>query len=78
MERLPQGDIVRKLVESADISARAASAQAGKSANYVQNALDKAEPSIGRIALIADAYDYDLALINRETGEVDYVVEPPK
>lgn len=78
MKRVTQEEIVRELIDSSDKSARKLSAEIGKNDRYISNATSKKTPSIGRVALIADAYGYDVALVNRETGEVDYAIEPPK
>lgn len=78
MERVTQDSIVAKIVDGGSISARSASEKLGRTSSFVQNIKAKEAPALGSVSLIADVYGYDVALINRETGEVDYIVEPPK
>ena len=77
MERISQDKIIRAMVDASDKSARSVSADLKRNDKYVFSATRKKEPAIGTVALIASAYGYDVALVNRETGEVDYTIEPP-
>lgn len=78
MKRVEQADIICAMVEDGTMTRREASAAANRNPTYVSNAQRKREPSIGTVALIANVYGLDVALIDRETGETRYIIEPPK
>lgn len=78
MKRVEQADIVCTVVEDGTMTRREVSVAANRNPTYVSNAQRKREPSIGTVALIANVYGLDVALIDRETGETRYIIEPPK
>lgn len=78
MKRVEQADIVCAVVEDGTMTRRDVSVAANRNPTYVSNAQRKREPSIGTVALIANIYGLDVALIDRETGETRYIIEPPK
>lgn len=78
MKRVEQSEIIGEMVRDGSMTMKDASVAANRNHVYVSNARTKREPSIGTVALIANAYGLDVALIDRETGEPRYIIEPPK
>lgn len=78
MKRVEQSDVIGEIVRDGSITMKDASVAANRNHVYVSNARTKREPSIGTVALIASVYGLDVALIDRETGETRYIIEPPK
>lgn len=78
MKRVEQSDVIGEMVRDGGITMKDASVAANRNHVYVSNARTKREPSIGTVALIANAYGLDVALIDRKTGETRYIIEPPK
>lgn len=78
MKRVEQADIVCTVVKDGTMTRRDVSVAANRNHVYVSNARNKREPSIGTVALIANVYGLDVALVDRETGETRYIIEPPK
>lgn len=78
MKRVEQSDVIGEMVRDGGITMKDASVAANRNQVYVSNARTKREPSIGTVALIANVYGLDVALIDRETGETRYIIEPPK
>lgn len=78
MKRVEQSDIVRTVVQGGSMTRRDVSVAANRNPTYVSNAQRKREPSIGTVALIANVYGLDVALVDRETHEMRYIIEPPK
>lgn len=78
MKRVEQSDVIGEMVRDGGITMKDASVAANRNHVYVSNARTKREPSIGTVALIANVYGLDLALIDRKTGETRYIIEPPK
>lgn len=78
MKRVEQSEIIGEMVRDGGITMKDASVSANRNHVYVSNARTKREPSIGTVALIANVYGLDVALIDRETGETRYIIEPPK
>lgn len=78
MKRVEQSDVIGEMVRDGGITMKDASVAANRNHVYVSNARTKREPSIGTVALIANVYCMDVALIDRETGETRYIIEPPK
>ena len=78
MKRVEQSDVIGEMVRDGVITMKDASVAANRNHVYVSNARTKREPSIGTVALIANVYGLDVALIDRETGETRYIIEPPE
>lgn len=78
MKRVEQSEIIGEMVRDGGITMKDASVSANRNHVYVSNARTKREPSIGTVALIANVYGLDVSLIDRETGETRYIIEPPK
>lgn len=78
MKRVEQSDVIGEMVRDGGITMKDASVAANRNHVYVSNARTKREPSIGTVALIANVYGLDVALIDRKTGETCYIIEPPK
>lgn len=78
MKRVEQSDVIGEMVRDGGITMKDASVAANRNQVYVSNARTKREPSIGTVALIANVYGLDVALVDRETGETRYIIEPPK
>ena len=81
---LPKGEevqvnaLIRWLCDSRGRSMNAVSGDLGRSREYVrQSSLAKA-PALGTVADVADVLGYDLAIIDRKTGEAVAVIEPPR
>ena len=70
---------IRELVSSRAISARQVSADLGKSPTYVQMlGAPTRSPALATVADIADVLGYDVAIVDRATGEIVAVVDPPR
>lgn len=78
MKRVEQSNVIGEMVRDGGITMKDASVAANRNHVYVSNARTKREPSIGTVALIANVYGLDVALIDRETGETLYIIDPPK
>lgn len=78
MKRVEQSDVIGEIVRDGGITMKDASVAASRNHVYVSNARTKREPSIGTVALIANVYGLDVELVDRETGETRYIIEPPK
>lgn len=78
MKRVEQSEIIAAIVDDGNMTRREVSVAANRNPTYVSNAQRKHEPAIGTIALIANIYGLDVALIDRETNETRYIIEPPK
>lgn len=78
MKRVEQSEVIGEMVRDGGITMKYASVAANRNHVYVSNARTKREPSIGTVALIASVYGLDVALIDRETNETRYIIEPPK
>uniref|UniRef100_UPI0040261BB8 hypothetical protein n=1 Tax=Collinsella sp. TaxID=1965294 RepID=UPI0040261BB8 len=78
MKRVEQSEVIGEMVSDGGMTMKDASVAANRNHVYVSNARTKREPSIGTVALIANVYGLDVALIDRETGETRYIIEPPK
>ena len=78
MKRVKQSEIIAAIVDDGNMTRREVSVAANRNPTYVSNAQRKREPAIGTIALIANIYGLDVALVDRETGKTRYIIEPPK
>lgn len=78
MKRVEQSEVIAGMVQDGNMTMKDVSISANRNHVYVSNARTKREPSIGTVALIANVYGLDVALIDRETGETRYIIEPPK
>ena len=78
MKRVEQSEVIADMVREGDMTMTDASAAANRGHVYVSNARAKQAPSIGTVALIANVYGLDVALVDRESGETRYIIEPPK
>lgn len=78
MKRVEQSEVITDMVQDGGMTMKDVSIAANRNHVYVSNAKNKREPSIGTVALIANVYGLDVALVDRETGETRYIIEPPK
>ena len=78
MKRVEQSEVIGEMVRDGGMTMKDASVAANRNHVYVSNARTKREPSIGTVALIASVYGLDVVLVDRETGEPRYIIEPPK
>lgn len=78
MKRVEQAEVITDMVQDGGMTMKDVSIAANRNHVYVSNARKKREPSIGTVALIANVYGLDVALIDRETNETRYIIEPPK
>lgn len=78
MKRVEQSEIIASMVQDGGMTMKDVSIAANRNPVYVSNARNKREPSIGTVALIANVYGLDVALVDRETNETRYIIEPPK
>lgn len=78
MKRVEQSEVITDMVQDGSMTMKDVSMAANRNHVYVSNARNKREPSIGTVALIANVYGLDVALVDRETGETRYIIEPPK
>ena len=78
MKRVEQSEVIASMVRDGNMTMKDVSIAANRNHVYVSNARHRGEPSIGTVALIANVYGLDVALIDRETGETRYIIEPPK
>lgn len=78
MKRVEQSEVITDMVQDGSMTMKDVSVAANRNHVYVSNARNKREPSIGTVALIANVYGLDVALIDRETNETRYIIEPPK
>ena len=69
-------DAMRRTISTSGKSNRDIAREMGKSPTYLSSTLTRGSiPSIATAATIADACGYDLALVNRATGE-RIVIDP--
>lgn len=78
MKRVEQAEVITDMVQDGGMTMKDVSIAANRNHVYVSNARNKREPSIGTVALIANVYGLDVALVDRKTGETRYIIEPPK
>ncbi len=78
MKRVEQFEVIASMVQDGGMTMKDVSIAANRNHVYVSNARNKREPSIGTVALIANVYGLDVALVDRETGKTRYIIEPPK
>lgn len=78
MKRIEQAEVITEMVRDGGMTMKDVSIAANRNHVYVSNARSKREPSIGTVALIANVYGLDVALVDRETHEMRYIIEPPK
>ena len=78
MKRVEQSEVIGEMVRDGGMTMKDASVAANRNHVYVSNARTKREPPIGTVALIASVYGLDVVLVDRETGEPRYIIEPPK
>lgn len=71
-------DTISKLIESRSTSAGRVSADLERSRSYVAGVAGRSGVALGTVADVADVLGYDLAVIDRETGEAVAVIEPPR
>ena len=77
-KRVSHSEVLKALMNDSDKSASEVSQSIGAYRAYVSNKAAKDNVRIETLTTIAAAYGYDLALIDRETGEPRYIIEPPK
>lgn len=71
-------DTISKLIESRGTSAGRVSTDLERSRSYVAGVAGRSGVALGTVADVADVLGYDLAIIDRETGETVAVIEPPR
>lgn len=71
-------DTISKLIESRGTSAGRVSSDLERSRSYVAGVAGRTGVALGTVADVADVLGYDLAVIDRETGEAVAVIEPPR
>lgn len=77
-KRVSHSEVLKALMNESSRSANEVSLSIGANRAYVSNTAARDNVMVDTLALIASAYGYDLALINRETNETRYIIEPPK
>lgn len=77
-KRVSHSEVLKALMSESIRSANEVSLSIGANRAYVSNTAARDNVMVDTLALIASAYGYDLALINRETNETRYIIEPPK
>lgn len=71
--------LIRWMLDARAISPRRVSAELGKSSECVRNvAAPGRSPALATVADIADVLGYDVAIIDRETGEPVGTIDPPR
>lgn len=72
-------NVIRELVCKRGVSMRGVSAELGKSQAWTRNvAAPGRSPALATVADIADVLGYDVAIIDRATGETVGTIEPPR
>ena len=77
-KRVSHSDVLNALMNDSDKTATDISRALGLNRSYVTNTEARNNVRVETLATIASAYGYDLALINHETNETRYIIEPPK
>ena len=77
-KRVSHSEVLKALMNDSDKTATDISRSLGLNRSYVTNTAARNNVRVETLATIASAYGYDLALINRETNETRYIIEPPK
>lgn len=70
--------LIGQLIKHSGLSANAISAALGKSREYARNVSKAAAPRVDTLADVADAAGVDVALIDRASGDLIAVVDPPR
>lgn len=78
IQHIKHGEVLKALMSESSRSANEVSLSIGANRAYVSNTAARDNVMVDTLALIASAYGYDLALINRDTNETRYIIEPPK
>ena len=77
-ERMQVGACIRAMVRERGASMRGLSVDMGRSPDYVRvMGTPTRSPALATVAEIADALGYDVAIIDRETGERLGTIDPP-
>lgn len=72
-------EVIRSMLDARGASARGTSLDLGRAPSYMQTvASPKRVPSIATVADVADVLGYDLAIVDRTTGEELGRVAPPR
>lgn len=70
---------IRELLDARAISPRRVSAELGRSSEFVRNvAMPTRSPALATVADVADVLGYDIAIVDRETGETVGTIEAPR
>lgn len=70
---------IRELLDARAISPRRVSAELGRSSEFVRNvAMPTRSPALATVADVADVLGYDMAIVDRETGETVGTIEAPR
>lgn len=77
-KRVSHSEVLKALMSESSRSANEVSLSIGANRAYVSNTAARDNIMVDTLALIASAYGYDLALIDRETNETRYIIETPK
>ncbi len=71
--------VIREIIKKRGASMRGVSASLEKSQAWARNvAAPGRSPALATVADIADVLGYDVAIIDRETGEQVGTIEPPR
>ena len=77
-ETMQVGACIRAMVRDRGASMRGLSVDMGRSPDYVRvAAAPTRSPALATVAEIADALGYDVAIIDRESGERLGTIDPP-
>lgn len=70
--------LIRAIVETSSLSMQRVSCELGHEVSWCKSvARDGRSPAISTVADVADVLGYDVAVVDRATGEVIAVVDPP-
>lgn len=70
---------IREIVGKRGASLRSVSADLGKAATWASNvSMPTRSPALATVADVADVLGYDLAIVDRETGETVGTIEAPR
>ncbi len=72
-------EVIRSLIERSGESARTISKRLGRATSWASMVgRSGRDPSLGTITRVADVAGYDIAIIDRATGETVATIDPPR
>lgn len=71
-------DAITELIETRGTSAGRVSVELGRSRSYVAGVAGRQGVALGTVADVADVLGYDLAVVDRETGETIGTLDAPR